>query len=992
MGRLLLLAALMTVTTMATQSSPLARSHASERKPDLNIALHYGAQAPLDQLRAFDIVVVEPDHPIDPNRHRERAQQRSELYAYVSLGEVQASRPYFNKINPALIAGRNPTWDSKLIDQAHADWPQFFVQQIVRPLWDKGYRGFFLDTMDSYTLLAGDDAARARQQDGVLRTLELLRAQLPQAKLILNRGFEFLPRLSSASRAQIQAIAAESLFGRWDAANRRYVEVPASDRDWLLEQFRKVRDDYGIQPLSIEYIDPRQRETMRQIARRVLAADVSTYVTDGDLASVGLGAIEVAPRRILLLHEGSVDGEAMYAPAQRLLVMPLQYLGYRVDLLDYRLKPLPTGLLADQYAGVVAYVARGDQDGKLNLNTWYQQVIDQGVKLVVLNSFGVALDATLSKKLGIKLVAEKLYAPLTMTIRDPIIGQETEPEVTRHSVTPIFAPAPAIPLARVRDVRGTLVDGVAITPWGGFAMSAFVIANLPGAQVERWAINPIDFLARALNNPAMPVLDPSTELGRRVLMIHIDGDGFPSRSETPGTPFASEVMYRDFISRYPLPHTVSVIEAEIAPHGLYAAMSPQLESIARKIFALPNVEIATHTYSHPFNWRKAVEGGSDKPVHMPVPGYQFNLKREFSGSANYIDSKLAPPGKKTRVVLWSGDCVPPANALAASYAAGLLNMNGGDTTITKTDPSYTMIAPMSIRKDGWLQVFAPNQNENVYTNLWTGPHYGFDRVIETYELTESPRRLRPLNLYYHTYIATKPAGIASLHRIYQYISSQPSNPIFGSEYIARVHEFEDIALVRGVRNPESWRVVGSVALRTVRWPQVLAQQIDWQRSPGLAGAMPGRDGIYLHLAGNGDWFMVNEPTKLAAVVAVVAPATDAGIGAATATGVGAAAGADAVPATEAQPPLIVSGNGSISDYGRGTNSLNFRFRSAVAGELQLNHGKGCTFSVNGRGRVPITTPNSAQSSEFTLKSGANVFSYRVPEAQSRDGVLVSVHC
>ena len=289
MGRLLLLAALMTVTTMATQSSPLARSHASESKPDLNIALHYGAQAPLDQLRAFDIVVVEPDHPIDPNRHRERAQQRSELYAYVSLGEVQASRPYFNKINPALIAGRNPTWDSKLIDQAHADWPQFFVQQIVRPLWDKGYRGFFLDTMDSYTLLAGDDAARARQQDGVLRTLELLRAQLPQAKLILNRGFEFLPRLSSASRAQIQAIAAESLFGRWDAANRRYVEVPASDRDWLLEQFRKVRDDYGIQPLSIEYIDPRQRETMRQIARRVLAADVSTYVTDGDLASVGLG-------------------------------------------------------------------------------------------------------------------------------------------------------------------------------------------------------------------------------------------------------------------------------------------------------------------------------------------------------------------------------------------------------------------------------------------------------------------------------------------------------------------------------------------------------------------------------------------------------------------------------------------------------------------------------------------------------------------------------
>ena len=32
-------------------------------------------------------------------------------------------------------------------------------------------------------------------------------------------------------------------------------------------------------------------------------------------------------------------------------------------------------------------------------------------------------------------------------------------------------------------------------------------------------------------------------------------------------------------------------------------------------------------------------------------------------------------------------------------------------------------------KGDWFQVYAPMQNENVYTNNWTGPFYGFERVI-----------------------------------------------------------------------------------------------------------------------------------------------------------------------------------------------------------------------------------------------------------------------
>jgi len=54
----------------------------------------------------------------------------------------------------------------------------------------------------------------------------------------------------------------------------------------------------------------------------------------------------------------------------------------------------------------------------------------------------------------------------------------------------------------------------------------------------------------------MPVPDVTTEGGRRILMSHMDGDGFPSRAEMPGTPFGVEVLQREIWDKYRLPITI----------------------------------------------------------------------------------------------------------------------------------------------------------------------------------------------------------------------------------------------------------------------------------------------------------------------------------------------------------------------------------------------------------------------------------------------------
>ncbi|MBK7301279.1 MAG: hypothetical protein IPI79_13720 [Moraxellaceae bacterium] len=61
-----------------------------------SVALFYGANPPLAELRAFDVVIVDPDQPnINPNTYNNN---QSQLFAYASVGEAHPTKPYFNKI------------------------------------------------------------------------------------------------------------------------------------------------------------------------------------------------------------------------------------------------------------------------------------------------------------------------------------------------------------------------------------------------------------------------------------------------------------------------------------------------------------------------------------------------------------------------------------------------------------------------------------------------------------------------------------------------------------------------------------------------------------------------------------------------------------------------------------------------------------------------------------------------------------------------------
>lgn len=815
-----------------------------------NIALFYGTNPPWDELHAFDVVVVEPQHVPDPKAY---SNNKTELFAYVSVGEADADHPVLKSIPDAWKSGRNSDWGSVIIDQAQPDWPAFFAEQVIKPLWDAGYRGFFLDTLDSYQLIVKTDVERARQEAGLVAVIRELHKRYPEARLIFNRGFEILPQVQN----DVYAVAAESIFQGWNQARKTYLPVAQADREWLLGELNKVKQKYGLPVLAIDYVPPGKRALARETATKIRELGFIPWVSNPELDMLGIGNIEVMPRKVLMV-QNSVDTEYDLVSTQGLRFgsMPLNYLGYTVEYVDAR-QSLPTDQLAGRYAGVVVWLDKpAGKEGKA-LSVWLEKQVASGVPVALMGEMDFLFAGTAAKRLGLKFTSIPVgRAPLRITKREPIAHFEADPVLERQSFFSLQATG-GKPLLTLMDEHENSQEAIALTPWGGYAMNPHVLVNLLGVQSSkageddggrniRWVVNPIEFMRMALKLQDMPVPDVTTENGRRLLMVHMDGDGFANLAEFPGSPYAAEVLRDRILRKYPVPATISVIQGEVAPNGKYPALSGKLEKIARDIFAMPQVEIASHSFSHPFSWEMASQkgGAGDESYHLSIPAYTFNLQSEIPGSIQYIDNRLAPPGKRVKVFLWTGNCNAGSDSLELAERSGVLNMNGGDTLITRSNPSLALVAPLGVTKNGHFQVYAPNQNENVYTNNWLGPFYGYERVIETFELTNVPYRLKPIDIYFHTYSASKPASLKALDKVFRWATEQETNPVHASDYIRKVLDFNHLVVAR---TTDGWLVRGADNLREMRAPALLGTP-DFDTSLAVVGYNRNQDNHYLHLA------------------------------------------------------------------------------------------------------------------------------------------------
>ena len=819
---------------------PISPSAATSQK---SFAFHYGANPPIAELSAFDHVILEPDHAkTPPASDPGDTASESRWMAYVALGEAHPTRDYFRALPKAWILGENSAWGSAVLDQAQAGWTAFFVERVIAPLWERGYRGFFLDALDSYELHVKSPEGRERQAQGLVAVIKQVRKAYPGARLVLNRGFGILPRVHE----DIYAVAFESLFRGWNAGASRYVEVTEEDRFYLLDKAGEIIRKYGLPVIAIDYAPADDRALMRSTAERIRNVGLVPWVTTPGLDVVGVGAVDPVPRKILMLYDGA-DGYGLDELAIHRNADPvLTHLGYVPEHRDIR-RPPPDFPLPGRYAGILCWLPPGHAPVSQAMNAWLVAQSALGIKVVFWGAPPFPLSGPHAQAFGLKAGRAAVRDTAVRVVHaDPVMRFEMEPLPDARAFRPLRLAA-GRPLLRIAGSRDTMT-AAAYTPWGGYVLYPFLIRTLPVKRLERWVAQPMEFLAEALRLPALPAPDVTTENGARLLMVHVDGDGFANQAEWVPHPFAGEVLEKEILARYPFATTFSVIEAEVAPHGIYPQHSDRLMPVARRILALPHVEIASHSYTHPFHWGKFARGGKEgRGNHLDVKGFRFGpdlMEREVVGSIAFIERELAPPGKPCKVFLWTGSCNPDARTVGLAYAAGVANMNGGETLITSSSDSWTGIAPIGIDKGGHYQVYAPNQNENMYTNEWTGPFYGYENVIQTFERTDRPIRFKPVDIYYHSYSGSKQASLRALRKVYDWAMARDLFNIHVSEYAAKVLDFQGMSVAR---DGEAWVVRGTGALRQLRLPASLGYP-DLARSRGVAGFADEGAARYVHMS------------------------------------------------------------------------------------------------------------------------------------------------
>jgi polysaccharide biosynthesis protein PelA len=538
-------------------------------------------------------------------------------------------------------------------------------------------------------------------------------------------------------------------------------------------------------------------------------------------------------RTILAVYNGTEDTNI-----SNNLEIILNNLGFKVRYQDINLAMPSDKEMKDVY-GIVSWLTDSEFYNASKYCDWIQKQVSLGKKFVMIDNGLVYVDKKTKKEIplsqyekiysiiGLKFNNDISYNPLFISInfKDKKVMEferTLDNDILFFSSVGLLDKNGKVFLRLKNEKTNNLSDSVVVTSKGGFILNGCAIYGLR-ENVKNWYVNPFVFFKKALEiKDDYPIFDLTTLYGNRILYSHIDGDGFRNACLDRKDGYSSEVIYKEILKKYNIPITVSFITTDIDKRYYGNRV---FEKIVSNIAKLDNVELAVHGFTHPLDWSK-------KLTAIEIPGYskRNNLDPkdvEIMSESAYshlsylsyiyvdyksffnkeiVESKKVTEkilkenniNKKIKIFLWTGDCSPQYEAINLAYKNALLNMNGKGSKFDSEYPSYLGLAPFYKDNNGLIQVYTTNFNEHIYTNSWTGPFFGFEKVIETFNQTEiadkirtkNIRRILPINIYYHFYIAERLSGLNSLKKVYDYVLNKNEViPIFTSRYIKMVLGF-----------------------------------------------------------------------------------------------------------------------------------------------------------------------------------------------------------
>lgn len=251
-------------------------SHAAEPKrvKPKTWLCYYGDTFRFRHYSDFDLVVFDGrNHP----SLRRKGDGAPAYLGYLSLGEIHDADPLWPFVKDKhYLLHKNEDWNSRLVDVRDPAWQSLIIEKAIKGIFDRGFDGLFIDTIDSALSLQLDGT-----EEAVLHIIRGIRKAYPGKLLAVNRGLPMLPCIAPF----IDLVVIEDLYSYYSFEERRYMKVTRKTRNILLKQVAAgLKAAENLTVLTLDYAGPGQRtladEAIAFSRRHGFIPYVSTYRLD----------------------------------------------------------------------------------------------------------------------------------------------------------------------------------------------------------------------------------------------------------------------------------------------------------------------------------------------------------------------------------------------------------------------------------------------------------------------------------------------------------------------------------------------------------------------------------------------------------------------------------------------------------------------------------------------------------------------------------------
>ncbi len=261
-------------------------THADAKPKEKSAIVYYHNDISWSILGLYDYIIVEPDHiETDTDDFRNYADK---VYAYVSLGEVSSSRNYFSQIKQSWLLGENRQWGSKITNLADKEYRTFILHSVIKPLYEKGFRNFFFDTLDSYRIVIKNNEKLEEQIDGLSSLIHEIHKLYPKSHLVMNRGFDIFDKVKD----DIDAVLFESYYNGLDT-DLNYKKIDKDAQVWLDAQLLKIKQS-GKDIIVVDYLKSPHSEEAKKSIKKLQDKGFIPYISNKELNIYGISSTEAS--------------------------------------------------------------------------------------------------------------------------------------------------------------------------------------------------------------------------------------------------------------------------------------------------------------------------------------------------------------------------------------------------------------------------------------------------------------------------------------------------------------------------------------------------------------------------------------------------------------------------------------------------------------------------------------------------------------------------